>query len=129
MAASGSFDHLPAAVQAALADDLTIDITTIGRRSGLPRRIEIWFLNVGGTIYITGSPGTRDWFANLVANPRFIFHLKESTAADLPATATVVHDVDERHRVFDAASASWYLEQDDLADLLAHAPTVRVTFD
>ena len=51
-----SLDQFPPEVQAALASDLTIDITTIGRHSGAPRRIEIWFLNIDGGIYITGTP-------------------------------------------------------------------------
>ena len=33
-------------IRQALAQDRTIDITTIGRRSGLPRRIETWFYRV-----------------------------------------------------------------------------------
>lgn len=124
-----SLDHLPADVQSALAQDLTIDITTIGRQSGEPRRIEIWFLNLDGAIYIAGTPGPRDWLANLVATPDFTFHLKESTTADLAATASVVKDLDERRRIFEAASATWYRQQgDDFEDLVTSAPLVRVTF-
>jgi deazaflavin-dependent oxidoreductase (nitroreductase family) len=118
------------AVVHALGRDMTIDITTIGRRSGEPRRIEIWFLNVDGTIYITGTPGRRDWFANLKATPGFEFHLKESITATLQATATEVVDPDERAKVFADPSASWYLNQGDtLADLIETAPMVRVSFD
>ena len=125
-----SFDQLPTEVQAALATDMTIDITTIGRRSGESRRIEIWFLNVDGVIYITGTPGPCDWFANLAADPSLIFHLKESVVADLPATATIVDQRDERASVFHAPSAAWYLNQGDSFDsLLAHAPMVRLDFD
>ena len=124
-----SLYRLPAEVQAALAVDLTIDITTTGRRSGEPRRIEIWFLNVDGVIYITGTPGPRDWYANLLANPSLTFHLKESTLADLPATAAIVDDRDERTRVFHAASAAWYLNQgDSIESLVAEAPMVRLAF-
>jgi hypothetical protein len=32
----------------------TIDITTLGARSGIPRRIEVWFHRVGGRWYLTG---------------------------------------------------------------------------
>lgn len=125
-----SFDQLPTEVQAALATDMTIDITTIGRRSGESRRIEIWFLNVDGVIYITGTPGPRDWFANLAADASLIFHLKESVVADLPATATIVDQRDERASVFHVPSAAWYLNQGDSFDsLLAHAPMVRLDFD
>ncbi len=67
-------------VRQALANDRTIDITTTGRSSGLPRRIETWFYRVDDQIYLTGSPGRRDWYANLLANPDFTFHLKQSVA-------------------------------------------------
>ena len=56
-------------VREELADDLTIDITTTGRRSGQARRIEIWMLDVDGRFFITGTPGRRDWLANLLADP------------------------------------------------------------
>ena len=35
-----------------------IDITTTGRRTGKPRRIEIVFHNIDGRLYISGSPAT-----------------------------------------------------------------------
>lgn len=86
---------------AALAQDRVIDITTTGRKSGEPRRIEIWFHRLDGRYYITGTPGRpRDWYANLVAHPGFTFHLKESATADLPATARAVTDPVEREKVF-----------------------------
>src|SRR5215211_3910424 len=83
-------------VSRALANDRTIDITTTGRSSGLPRRIETWFYRVGDQIYLTGSPGRRDWYANLLATPDFTFHLKQSVAADLPARASSITDPEER---------------------------------
>ena len=122
-------EHLPANVQVALESDMTIDITTTGRRSGEPRRLEIWFLNIDGEIYITGTPGPRDWFANLQANPELTFHLKESLNVDLDAIAVTVADRDERRRVFADPSAEWYLRQGDSHDdLIADAPMVRLTF-
>ena len=48
-----------------------------------------------------GSPRrtTRDWLANLAANPQFILHLKHRVVADLPATATIILEPAERRRV------------------------------
>ena len=43
-----------------LASHRTIDLTTFGRRSGLPRRIEIWWFQVDDRFVITGTPGRRD---------------------------------------------------------------------
>ena len=52
------------AVRKALETDLVIDITTKGRKTGQPRRKEIWFHYLGeGEVYITGSPGKRGWYA------------------------------------------------------------------
>ena len=121
------------ATTTALAQDRVIDITTIGRKTGEPRRIEIWFHRVDGRYYITGTPDRpRDWYANLVAHPGFTFHLKESATADLPATARPVTDVVERQKVFAGLLAP-------LADFtrkpgqepeawVANSPLVEVTF-
>ena len=86
-------------IKQALERDRTIDITTIGKKSGRPRRKEIWFHNLDGSLYITGTPGSRDWYANLVANPEFTFHLKQSVQADLPAQATPIVDPGQRRKI------------------------------
>ena len=65
------------------AAERTIDITTLGARSGTPRRIEVWFHRVDGRWYLTGMPVPRRWYANLRANPRFIVHLKHGAIVDL----------------------------------------------
>ena len=72
------------------AVERTIDITTVGARTGIPRRIEVWFHQVDGHWYITGVPGPRNWYANLRAHPRFTVHLKHGVTADLSATAAPV---------------------------------------
>jgi deazaflavin-dependent oxidoreductase (nitroreductase family) len=120
---------MDAAIEQALLAERTIDITTTGRTSGNQRRIEIWFHRTGdGRYFITGSPGPRGWYANLVANPAFTFHLKGSTAADLPATARVIADSAEKEAVL--RSLPWVQERDDIsiADWVAGAPLVEVTF-
>ncbi len=116
------------AIAEALERDLTIDITTTGCRSGQPRRIEIWFLNVEGRIFITGTPGRRDWMANLSANPRLTFHLKESVTADLVAEARVVEDEPTRRLVLEHAAATWYRNQTPVDELIGTAPMVEVTW-
>ena len=90
-----------ALTRSSTAWERTVEITTIGGRSGLPRRIEIWFYRVGDTNYLSGSPSpTPDWFRNLEVNPRFRFHLKHGVQATLDATAIPVTDEAERRRVF-----------------------------
>ena len=118
-----------AEIDAALRNDLTIDITTIGAKSGKPRRIEIWFLHVNDRFFITGTPGPRHWLANMRANPRITFHLKESVQADLPAEAREVTDLDDREMVMDAAASAWYIDQAGREDMVDHAPLVEIHFD
>ena len=87
-----------------------VDITTIGRTTGLPRRIEIYFHQFDGEYFITGRPGRRrrDWLANMVANPDFTLHLKRGVSADLPAKAVEIGDPEERARVlFRILTESW----------------------
>jgi len=112
----------------ALADDLTVDITTTGAHTGQPRRLEIWMLHIDGRYFITGTPGPRDWLANLTVHPDFTVHLKQRVYADLPARASVVTDDETRRAVLAHAAATWYRGEVPLDDLVATAPMVEVTF-
>lgn len=113
-------------VQEALASEKVIDITTTGRKTGKPRRIEIWFHNIDGKIFITGSPGRqRDWYRNMLARPEFTFHLKQSVKADLAARANPITD--------EAARRSWfsrYLANSDrdVEAWVNDSPLVEVSF-
>jgi hypothetical protein len=119
------------AVRAALASDGTIDITTTGARSGRPRRSEIWFLHLDGRTFITGTPGPRNWYANVRRDDRFTFHLKESMAADLPARAVPILDEATRQWVFGQPHRwnDWYVSEASLDDLVSSAPLVEVLFE
>jgi len=48
------------AIRRVLRHGHTIDITTTGRITGEPRRIEIVFFNFGGRLYICGMPNPRN---------------------------------------------------------------------
>lgn len=46
-------------------------LTTVGRRSGRPHRIEIWFAAHDSQIYLrAGGRERADWVRNLMVNPR-----------------------------------------------------------
>ena len=114
-------------VQAELGRGQLIDITTTGRQTGQPRRIELVFHNVDGRILISGRPGfPRGWVANLLANPRMTFHLKGRLTADLPARGRVITDRAERERLLAPIAAAW---RTNLALMVASAPLVDVVFD
>ncbi len=121
----------PEVVQALKAGGLA-DITTVGRRSGQPRRIEIVFHNFDGDLYIGGKPGRkRDWLANLVAQPQFTLHLKRGVQADLPAQAVEITDPEERAvLLFRMLTESWGSDPDkarsSLPKWVDESPLVRV---
>lgn len=118
---------LTADVRDALARGGLIDITTHGRKTGQPRRIEIAFHNVDGRVLLSGRPGhPRDWVANLAADPRMTFHLKRGLVADLPARGRVITDHAERERLLVPIARGWGM---DLATMVHSAPLVEVTFD
>lgn len=119
------------------ASDRTVDITTIGAKTGRERRIEIWFYRVDDEIYLTTQPANRDWYANLLRNPQFTFHLKNGVRADLPAVATPVLDRGERQRIFESIIAdlnqprhSGYLSQpvEPIEEWMDGSPLMHVSF-
>ena len=115
-------------ISAAIERGGIVDITTTGRTSGQPRRIEIVFFNVDNRVYISGLPGRRGWMANLAADAHLTFHLKKGVVADLPATARIIDDPEERRPVIEHVCERWN-RQSQLDAFLAGAPLIEVTFD
>jgi deazaflavin-dependent oxidoreductase (nitroreductase family) len=116
------------AIRRVLRHGHTIDITTTGRRSGQPRRIEIVFHSFDGRIYISGLPSsqTRAWLHNLRANPRLTFHLKQLVKADLPAKAREITDPAERHEVLTKVARVWRREVEPMERF---SPLVEITIE
>ena len=105
-----------------------IDITTTGRASKQPRRIEIVFHNIGGRLYVSGMPGfKRNYMANLAADPHFTLHLKRGVKADLPATARIITDDAERRAVLPGIAKIW--NRTDVETMVESSPLFEVTID
>ncbi|HEX8025901.1 MAG TPA: nitroreductase/quinone reductase family protein [Candidatus Limnocylindrales bacterium] len=124
---SNESPSLDADVQRALRHGHTIDITTTGRVSKEPRRIEIVFFNFGGRIYISGLPNPhheRAWLLNLEADPRMTFHLKRPVHADLPATARVMRDPVERRPSIEQVARAWNRDPEVMQ---RYSPLIEVT--
>jgi len=117
------------AIDSALERGHTVDITTTGRQSGKPRRLEIVFHNIDGRIYISGIPFPRKrrWLANLEADPHLTFHLKGKTRADLPATARVIDDEAERREILPHIARNW--GRTDIEKMVRESPLIEVTID
>ena len=119
---------MEAEIERALKTDGLIDITTVGRKTRKPHKVEIAFHNFDGVLYISGMPGRRDWYANLVAKPQFTFHLKQSTRADIPATAIPITDEAERRRVLSKVVAKWG-KQAELEAFVQSSPLMEVQLE
>jgi len=118
------------ATLAALNHSQVIDLTTTGRRTGQPRRIEIFLHADNGQLFITGMPRadrTRDWIYNIEADPHVVVHVKRSVVADVPATARVVRDPEERRPLIEAAAKRW--GRTDVPEMLRHSPLIVLTVD
>ena len=119
---------LSEATRAALHRSQVIDLTTTGRRTGKQRRIEIFLHDNDGLLFITGMPRadrTRDWIRNIEADPHVVLHLKQSVVADVPATARVITDPDERWPFIEAAARRW--RRTDVPEMLKHSPLIVLT--
>lgn len=60
-----------------LVGQVVLLLTTIGRKSGLPRTTPLQYEEVDGAIYIGAARGRKaDWFRNIVANPQVEVQVK-----------------------------------------------------
>jgi hypothetical protein len=87
--------------------------------------VEIWWFHVEGRFIITGTPGLRDWYANVLANPEVVIHV---AGQDLPALAHPMRDPDIRAAVFDTPSTRWYSTQAQRQRLIDESPMIEVVF-
>ncbi len=112
----------------ALSRDLVVDITTTGRKSGQPRTLEIWFHRIDGRYYITGWPGVRGWYANLLEEPRFTIHFTHSANVATDAIARPVTDEAERRNVIQAVfDMEGGASRGDFESWVATSPVVEFT--
>jgi deazaflavin-dependent oxidoreductase (nitroreductase family) len=115
-------------IRRALSRGHTIDMTTTGRKSGQPRRIELVFHAIDGRVYVSGMPGfPRSWMANIRANPRVTFHLKGPVKADLPSTAREITEPAERRRIMEQVARNW--NRTDVDQMMISSPLIEVTPD
>jgi deazaflavin-dependent oxidoreductase (nitroreductase family) len=116
-------------IDEALARSQLIDITTTGRKSGEPRRIEIYLHRIDDTLVISGMPRRekRAWIYNLESDPRMTVHLKGPLKADVPATARVITDEAERRAILAGVARAW--RRTDVETMVRYSPLIEVTID
>jgi deazaflavin-dependent oxidoreductase (nitroreductase family) len=76
-----------------------VHLTTIGRRTGRPHRIEIWFAAQDGRMYLlSGGRDQSDWVRNLQANSRVTVEFGDETHTGAARVLQVGTDEDQRAR-------------------------------
>jgi deazaflavin-dependent oxidoreductase (nitroreductase family) len=68
-------------------------LTTSGRITGRPHRIEIWFARHQGTVYLlSGGRERSDWVRNIMVTPQVVLEIADRKR---PSRAHVVTDSEE----------------------------------
>lgn len=120
---------MDASIRATLDQGGVIDLTTTGRRTGEPRRIEIVFHNLDGRLIISGMPvagRTRAWLHNVEADPSVTLHFKGPVATgDVAGTARAVTDPVERRQLLQGVARNW--NRTDVDEMVEHSPLIEVT--
>ncbi|WP_052590473.1 nitroreductase/quinone reductase family protein [Luteipulveratus mongoliensis] len=107
----------------------TVDLQTTGRRTGHQRWVEIWFVYVDGQLVVTGTPGARNWLANLRSTPEARVRFRDPLR-EVAVVARLVKDPAERRRLVPLIweAQPWYAEQPfSMEDWVADAPLVVLT--
>jgi deazaflavin-dependent oxidoreductase (nitroreductase family) len=106
----------------------TCHLSAVGRRSGEPRRVEVWYVVVDERVVLTGTPGARHWLSNLREHAEAVLHLHQPDR-DVAVRAKEVTDPAERRRVVQEAwrLQPWYAEQPfSVEDWFADSPMVML---
>ena len=105
------------------------DITTTGRKSGEPRRLEIVYHVIDGRLYLSGipMPTRRSWLANLDADPALTLHLRKPVPTDVAATVRIIESEAERRAVLPHVARNW--GRDDIELMVRQSPLVEVKIE
>ena len=83
-------------------------LTTIGRRSGIERTIEIWFALEGNTVYMLSGGGDRsDWVKNVQQNPAVKVRLGSSSRRGKARTVDEPSEEARARRLLAAKYQGW----------------------
>ncbi len=110
-----------------LAREPVLYLTTAGRRTGQPHRIEIWFAERDGRLYLlAGGRERADWVRNLRANPQVTVELGGESHVGMarPLEGGAAEDQLARQAVLDKYSG----RGEDLDDWGRTSLAVVITF-
>jgi deazaflavin-dependent oxidoreductase (nitroreductase family) len=88
-----------------VADQSTVELTTLGRKSGNPHTKPIWFVYDQGHFYLqSGKEGKTDWYQNLRKNPQLTLKIGTVTAN---GKAKFINDANETERIHELFSKKY----------------------
>jgi deazaflavin-dependent oxidoreductase (nitroreductase family) len=88
-----------------VADQSTVELTTLGRKSGKPHTKPIWFVYDQGHFYLqSGKEGKTDWYQNLRKNPQLTLKVGTVTAN---GKAKFIKDAKETERIHELFSKKY----------------------
>lgn len=97
-----------------IEDQSSVELTTIGRESGKPRAVTIWFVTDDGTVYVqSGKEGKTHWYRNLLENPAVSLRFDEvvlrgrAEPVSDPALREHVHEL-FRRKYWTARIMGWF---------------------
>ena len=119
-------DLAPAPFKRALASTGEIQITVIGRRTGRPISLPVWFVVEDDTLYLLPVQGSdTEWFKNLQKNPAMILSAAgiRFDVRGRPITDPVkVHEVADKFRAkYGSGNVKKYYSKFDVAVEIALA--------
>ena len=109
------------------SDEPFLYLTTIGRRTGRPHRIEIWFAAHDGRLYLlSGGRERADWVRNIQATPRVTVELGDETHVGMAHVLDAAAPDDQRAR--ELLVAKYAATEDDLDEWRRTSLPVMVEF-
>jgi deazaflavin-dependent oxidoreductase (nitroreductase family) len=91
-----------------LADEDFAYLTTIGRKTSKPHRIEIWFALEAGHLYLLSGGGDRaDWVQNIRRNGRVRIQVGSRTVAARARIARAGREDTRARELLDAKYMDW----------------------
>lgn len=80
-------------------------LTTIGRKSGMPRQIEIWYAAYDGAYYLCSEARDQtQWAKNIMADPRVLIQIGSTNAEPIEGVARLI-DADAEPELAAAVAA------------------------
>jgi len=112
-----------------MANQSTVALTTIGRKSGKPHTKPIWFVYEQGRLYLqAGKGGKTDWYQNLKKNPQVTLKIGTVT---VHGKAKFITDAKESERIHGLFSAKYLFARvaGAVGSSIGHGAAVEVALE